>query len=416
MRSSNARASAPGTLLCERRKAFLVAACLGRTPLEEIEEHLEELAALADTAGAEVVGKRIQRRPAPDPRWFLGAGKAEEVAREVEATGAQVVVCDDDLTGSQARNLEEILKVPVVDRSGLILEIFERRARSREARTQVELARLEYELPRLTRKWSHLSRQVGGIGVRGGEGETQLESDRRLLGKRIAQLKRELERIDRRRQHERKGRQHVPTIALAGYTNAGKSTLFNRLTRSQELAEDRLFATLESRVRRAALDGERWPVVIADTVGFIRKLPHHLVASFRSTLQEVAEADCVLHVVDRSHPAWERQQEVGEKTLADLGVAPERILLVWNKQDRFGSVPDTQQEAILVSAASGEGLSQLKAAIARKLEALGIPIPCPLGAGAASRGEPGPEAARALRKAGRKPALGPRLPGPGRVA
>ncbi len=360
------------------RKALLVGVCLGRTSVAEIEEHLEELASLADTAGAQVVAQTIQRRPAPDPRFFIGAGKAEEIAETVEVTGAEVVIFDEDLTGSQARNLEEVLKVPVVDRSGVILEIFERRARSREARTQVELARLEYELPRLARRWRHLSRQVGGIGVRGGEGETQLEADRRLLGRRIAQLKRELADIDRRRQHERRGRSDVPTIALAGYTNAGKSTLFNRLTRSEVLTEDRLFATIESRVRRAALDGERWPVVVVDTVGFIRKLPHHLVASFRSTLQEVGEAECVLHLVDRSHPQWDHQLQVGRETLQSLGVPPERILEVWNKRDRIPGRLELPLGIVAIAAATGEGLPQLKAAIAVKLESLGVSIPNPL--------------------------------------
>jgi GTP-binding protein HflX len=360
------------------RRAVLVGVCLGRTPLAEIEEHLEELASLADTAGAQPVARVVQRRPAPDPRFFIGGGKAEELAAIVRENAADLVIFDEDLTGSQARNLEEVVQVPVTDRSGLILEIFERRARSREARTQVELARLEYELPRLARKWSHLSRQVGGIGVRGGEGETQLEADRRLLARRIAWLKRELARIDRRRQHERHGRSEVPTIALAGYTNAGKTTLFNRLTRSDALAEDRLFATIESRVRRAALDEVRWPVLVADTVGFIRKLPHHLVASFRSTLQEVAEAACVLHVVDRSHPRWEHQRDVGVETLQSLGVRPERILEVWNKRDRLPHLLELPAGVLAISATTGLGLPELKTAIASKLRALGVSIPSPL--------------------------------------
>lgn len=353
-----------------RRRAFLVGAALGLRSMAEAEEHLDELAALADTAGAEVVGRAAQARPAPDPRLFIGPGKAREIASEIATLGAEVAVFDDDLTGSQAKNLEEILAVPVVDRSGLILEIFERRARSREARTQVELARLRYELPRLARKWGHLSRQVGGIGVRGGEGETQLEADRRVLRQRISRLESELERIDRMRRQQRRGRADLPVVALAGYTNAGKSTLFNRLTRDATLAEDRLFATLDSRLRRGALDGDTWPVLFADTVGFIRKLPHHLVASFRSTLAEVVEADLVVHVVDRSHPGWEEQQRVAEEVLAELGVDPERILLAYNKADRLPAGEVREPDSLFVSARTGDGLDALRAAIGERLVAL----------------------------------------------
>jgi len=353
-----------------KRRAFLVGVALSGRPAEEAEEHLSELAALADTAGAEIVGRAIQMRKAPDPRLYVGPGKAAEIADEAARLGAEVIVFDEDLSGSQARNLEEILKLPVVDRSGLILEIFERRARSREARTQVELARLRYELPRLARKWGHLSRQVGGIGVRGGEGETQLEADRRVLRRRIEKLEEDLVRIDRMRRQQRRGRAELPVVALAGYTNAGKSTLFNRLTRDQTLAEDRLFATLDSRLRRGALDGDTWPVLFADTVGFIRKLPHHLVASFRSTLGEVVEADLVLHVVDRSHPGWEEQQSVAEEVLAALDVDPERVLVVYNKVDRLPAGEHVEPGAPRVSALTGEGLDELRAAIADRLTRL----------------------------------------------
>ena len=353
-----------------RRRAFLIGVALpGQSPFEA-EEHLTELAALADTAGAEVVGQALQARKAPDPRLYIGGGKAEEIAARLPELGVDVVLFDEDLTGSQAKNLEEALKVPVVDRSGVILEIFERRARSREARTQVELARINYELPRLTRKWGHLSRQVGGIGVRGGEGETQLEADRRVLTRRAARLKRELEKIDRMRRTQRQGRAEVPVVALAGYTNAGKSTLFNRLTRDGTLAEDRLFATLDSRLRRGALDDEKWPVVFADTVGFIRKLPHHLVASFRSTLDEVVEADLVVHVVDRSHPRWDEQKRVAEEVMASLGVEPERILTVFNKSDRVDAAEPRLAGELHLSALSGEGLDDLREAIADRLARL----------------------------------------------
>jgi GTP-binding protein HflX len=352
---------------------------LAGRPAHEADEHLDELAALADTAGARVVGRTIQARKAPDPKLFIGAGKAAAIAALVPELGIDVVLFDEDLTGSQAAKLEEVLKVPVVDRSGVILEIFERRARSREARTQVELARLNYELPRLTRKWGHLSRQVGGIGVRGGEGETQLEADRRVLTKRILKLRRELKTIDRMRKTQRAARAEVPVVAIAGYTNAGKSTLFNRLTRDGTLAEDRLFATLDSRLRRGALDDHEWPVVFADTVGFIRKLPHHLVASFRTTLDEVVDADLVVHVVDRSHPQWEEQRRVAEEVLEDLGVEPERVLTAYNKRDRLDPDEPHEPGVVYVSATTGEGLDDLREAIGARLAALSAsprpPIP-----------------------------------------
>jgi GTP-binding protein HflX len=276
----------------------------------------------------------------------------------------------------------------VLDRSGLILELFRQRARSREARTQVELARLNYLLPRLTRRWSHLSRQEGGIGVRGGEGETQLEADRRVLRRRIQRLERDLERIERTRSLQRRGRRDAVQVALAGYTNAGKSTLFNRLTHAGALAEDRLFATLDSKLRRGGL-GEGSTAVFADTVGFIRKLPHHLVASFRSTLEEIAAADLVLHVVDRSHPQWEEQLEVGRQVLSDLGVAPERTLTVCNKVDRLAPAEAARRNGtgVWISAVTGEGV------VERLLPAIRSRLSLPLdGAGRLGgdvQGEPG---------------------------
>ncbi len=354
-----------------RHRAFLLGLSLPTQKVGEAEEHLEELAALADTAGAEVVGQVVQARPTPDPKLFLGRGRVESVAAELPELGADWVIVDDDLSGGQARNLEEALHVQVLDRSGLILRIFEQRARSREARTQVELARAKYELPRLARRWGHLSRQVGGIGVRGGEGETQLEADRRMLRRRISRLERDLETIERMRRVQRKGRGGIPVVALAGYTNAGKSTLFNALTHDGTLAEDRLFATLDARLRRGTLASGAWTVVFADTVGFIRKLPHHLVASFRSTLDEVVAADLVLHVVDRSHPRWLEQQEVAEGVLADLGVEARRILTVFNKSDRLEGPVALKPDELLVSAARGHGLEALRTAIASRLTELG---------------------------------------------
>jgi len=350
------------------RKAILVGLAHGGTPEHTVEEHLDELAALATSAGVAPAGRVLQRRPAPHPATFIGRGKAEEAGRAAAELGADLLLFDDDLSASQVKNLEKAAEVQVMDRSSLILELFSQRARTGEARTQVELARLEYLLPRLTRMWRHLSRQVGGIGVRGGTGETQLETDRRILRQRIARLKRELSRIERTRGVQRRGRRDAITVALAGYTNAGKSTLFNRLTGAGARAEDRLFATLDSKLRRGAVTPE-CVLVFADTVGFIRKLPHHLVSSFRSTLGEIAEADLVLHVIDRSHPQWPEQMAVASSVLDDLGVERERVIPVLNKIDRLpeGEVGRGGPEgAVWVSAETGAGLEELRAELARR--------------------------------------------------
>jgi GTPase len=376
-----------------RRRAYLAGLVLPGGSAAETEEHLDELAALADTAGADVVGRALQARSAPDPKLLLGRGRLERIAAELVELGADLVVFDDDLTGSQAKNLGELLGVDVLDRSGLILRIFEQRARSREARTQVELARARYDLPRLARQWRHLSRQAGGIGVRGGEGETQLEADRRMLRRRIARLERDLASIERMRRTQRAGRRGVPVVALGGYTNAGKSTLFNRLTQDGTLAEDRLFATLDSRLRRGVLRPGGETVVFADTVGFIRKLPHHLVASFRSTLEEVVQADLVVHVVDRSHPRWEEQRQVAEEVLAELGVAPENILTVFNKVDLLRGPVALPTGELALSAASGQGIEALKAAIERRLRPPAQPV--------ASRAPAAAESPPPARRAGR---------------
>ena len=242
------------------RRAFLVGLILPGQPGYVVEEHLDELAQLADTAGAEVVGRAVQARKAPDPATSIGKGKAEEVAAAARELGADLLIFDDDLSGSQAKNLEEATKLPVMDRSALILDIFDLRAQSREARTQVELARLKYMLPRLTRQWSHLSRQGGGVGTRGGEGEKQLEQDRRVIRTRVRRLEEDLEKIERTRGVQRHGRDGAPLVALTGYTNAGKSTLFNRLTAAGTLAENRLFATLDAKLRRGSVDGSRTAV------------------------------------------------------------------------------------------------------------------------------------------------------------
>jgi len=346
-----------------RERAVAVALVLDGRERAMVLEHLDELIQLADTAGADVVDQVLQGRDRPDTASWLGKGKAEHLKAVADELQADLILADDDLTPAQARNLEKLVGRPVVDRSALILDIFARRARTREARTQVELAQLKYLLPRLTRAWSHLERQRGGIGGRG-PGETQLETDRRLGRTRIRQVEEELERIQRQRETRRKGREDQYKVALVGYTNVGKSTLLNRLTGADVLVEDRLFATLDATVRRLELtDGTE--VLLTDTVGFIRKLPHHLVASFRSTLSEAAEADLLLHVVDLSHPQWESQLHSVREVLHELGAAETPVLHVFNKVDRVEDPVLLQraatsfEPAVLVSATQGLRLEQL---------------------------------------------------------
>jgi GTP-binding protein HflX len=336
-----------------------------------VEEHLDELDRLVDTAGGVVVAREIQERSAPDPATLVGSGFIGRLADRCAADEVETLVFDEDLTGSQVRNLERSLpaNVKVLDRAAVILDIFAQRARSREAQTQVELAQLSYLLPRLTRRWRHLSRQAGGIGTRG-VGETQLEIDRRLISRRIAQLKRKLKVIERDRRLRRERRSELPTIAIVGYTNAGKSSLFRRLSHTHVLVEDQLFATLDPRARRVAL-GDGMVAVLTDTVGFIRKLPHDLVAPFRSTLEEAAEADLVLHVVDGDHANWHEHLEVGEEVLDGLGVDRAAALVVVNKIDLLPprqpvNLP-TARRGEAVSALTGAGIPQLCAAIRREL-------------------------------------------------
>ncbi len=305
------------------------------------DEHLRELARLTDTAGGEVTGSLVQRLSAPHPKFYLGEGKARALADLVEEQGANLVIFDEELTPAQGKNLEDLLAVRVMDRSELILDIFATRARSREARMQVELAQLEYLLPRLRRMWNHLSRIRGGIGLRG-PGETQLETDRRLIGTRIGDLKRKLREVAKARAVQRKARQGQFRVALVGYTNAGKSSLLRALSGADLLVEDRLFATLDSATRSVDLGGG-YDALLTDTVGFIRKLPHHLVASFRSTLEEAREADVLLHVIDASHPDWEEQYEVVLEVLNDLALDERETVLVFNKLDR---IDDSERESL----------------------------------------------------------------------
>lgn len=343
-----------------RERAVTVGLALPENPPSGVEEHLDELEKLSEAAGGEVVGRIVQERRAPDSATFIGKGKVGELAELAKARRAQLVIFDDDLSPAQARNLEKAVGIKVIDRSGLILDIFARRARSREARTQVELAQLKYLLPRLTRQWSHLERQAGGIGTRG-VGETQLELDRRIIRERISRLQEELGAIERTRETQRRGRDRAYTVALVGYTNAGKSTLFNRLTQGETFVMDQLFATLDSKLQKAHAPMPRETVYI-DTVGFIRKLPHHLVASFRSTMEEASSADLVLHVINLAHRHVEEQREVGQQVLADLGVGEEKILEVYNKVD---AVPQPSflersgREAVTVSALTAQGIGNL---------------------------------------------------------
>ena len=335
-----------------------------------IARSLEELALLADTAGARVVDRLVQRRGTVHPATFIGRGKLEELRALAEDRGADMAIFDDDLSPAQVRNLEKTLGVKVVDRSELILDIFARRARTRESRLQVELAQLEYSLPRLTGMWRHLERQAGGIGTRG-PGETQLETDRRLVGERIARLKRELAAVERERETQRRKRRREFRAALVGYTNAGKSTLFNALTRSHVFVEDRLFATLDATTRQM-VSRERTVALITDTVGFIRKLPHHLVASFRSTLTEATEADLLVHVVDAAEPDFRRQMTAVEAVLEEILSAPRPTRLVFNKADRLGDptlVRGLRAEFLdchVVSARTGEGLDALRECLWRE--------------------------------------------------
>lgn len=332
------------------------------------EEHLEELVKLIEAAGGTVPARMLARRGAPDAATYVGKGKAEEIRQLVEQHNATLVVFDDDLSPAQIRNIDKILggKTKVIDRSGLILDIFSSRARTREARTQVELAQLQYMLPRLTRAWSHLERQAGssgsggaGGGARRGVGETQLELDRRIVRTRIARLKEDLQKIEKQRGTQRKSREAAFTVALVGYTNAGKSTMFNRLTRGETVAMDQLFATLDAKTQKIAYDMPRDTVVV-DTVGFIRKLPHHLVASFRSTMEEAVAADLVLHVIDASHPQYAEQREVGEQVLADLGIDMSRVVEVYNKADRLDEHFDIRRrDAVVVSALTGQNVDRL---------------------------------------------------------
>jgi GTP-binding protein HflX len=315
----------------DRERCIIVGVSTRSVGRDETEEYLNELELLADTAGADVVARLTQDRDRIDSATFIGKGKVEEIHKLVTEQSILLVIFDDDLSAVQMRNLETILECKVLDRSGLILDIFASRAKSNEAKTQVELAQLQYFLPRLTRQWTHLSKQFGGIGTKG-PGETQIETDRRMIRSRISHLKEKLERISQQRSTQRKGRLHHTRAALVGYTNAGKSTLLNLLSGSDVFVENRLFATLDPTTRLVPLNPSI-QILMTDTVGFIRKLPHHLVASFKSTLEEVTEADLLMHVVDVASPTFEEQIQVVKETLTELGADEKPTLMVFNKID-----------------------------------------------------------------------------------
>jgi len=347
------------------------------TSRSEVEDTLDELAMLADTAGALVVESTLQERQQPDKAYFIGRGKAEEIKELVEEIDAKVVIFDDDLSPAQTRNLETLIDRKIIDRSRLILDIFSSRARTKEAQTQVELAQLTYMLPRLTRQWTHLSRQAGGGGASGGigtrgPGETQLEVDRRATRSRINALENALDKIARQRETGRKQREGIFKTALVGYTNAGKSTLLKGLSGADVLIEDRLFATLDSTTRRVHLGYNR-DILCTDTVGFIRKLPHHLVASFRSTLEEAIQADLLLHVVDASYEHREEHIATVDQVLTDIGITDRPTLLIFNKIDQIDKderegLRVTYPDAVFVSGLTGDGLDRMRSQIYHHLE------------------------------------------------
>ena len=355
-------------------KVFLIGVELKSGGAADIRESLDELAELAQTAGLKIVGDGVQKMDSPAPATFIGKGKAEEFANFCKANGVDTVIFDDELSPAQTRNLEKIFGCRAMDRTALILEIFSQRARTREGKWQIELAQLEYLLPRLTRFWSHLSRQRGSTGSIGGEGESQLEADRRKISERIDKISEELDKVRRQRETQRAGRQRSqwPLASIVGYTNAGKSTLLNKLTGAGVLAEDKLFATLDPTTRRLRLPTNQ-NVLLTDTVGFIKKLPHDLVEAFKATLEEVVQADLLLHVVDVSHPQADEQIAAVNAVLAEIGAAEKSTLMVFNKVDQLNGsgtlnrLNEKFSNAVSISAKTGEGVPALLAELGTQL-------------------------------------------------
>jgi GTP-binding protein HflX len=363
-----------------RERAVLIGAILPPNTEEKITEYLDELDFLAQTAGAVVVRRFVQKMQKPDSKTFIGSGKVEEIGKYIESHDIDLAIFDDDLTGKQANILEESWKVKIVDRTSLILDIFAGRAQTAQARTQVELAQMQYLLPRLRGLWTHLERQRGGIGMRG-PGEMEIETDRRIVRDKIAYLKKKLEKIDQQNITQRKNRGELIRVSLIGYTNVGKSTLMNLLSKSEVFAENKLFATLDTTVRKVVFG--TMPFLLSDTVGFIRKLPHHLVESFKSTLDEVREADILLHVVDISHPQYEDHIHAVHQTLQEIKIELKPTIMVLNKIDLYrklnydalleesikGQIEEELQgrlrheygvETVLISATTGENIDQLR--------------------------------------------------------
>ena len=371
----------------ENERAVLVGLVHKEQTEQQVNEYLDELAFLAETAGATTVKRFIQKLPHPDSKTFVGKGKLEEIRDYVQGKDVRVIIFDDELSGAQINNIEKVTDVKVIDRSDLILDIFARRAKTAQARAQVELAQYQYILPRLRGMWKHLERLGGGIGTRG-PGETEIETDRRIVRDKISLLKKRLKEIDKQAFTQRKDRGEFIRVALVGYTNVGKSTIMNVLSKREVFAENKLFATLDTTTSKVVF--ENTPFLLSDTVGFIRKLPHHLVESFKSTLDEVREADILLHVVDISHPAYEDQIAVVNKTLQELGSLDKPTLTIFNKMDLYESQtfdewlePETKKEiledlyerwqretngnAVFISATERQNLDKLRMTILEKV-------------------------------------------------
>lgn len=374
----------------EQEKAVLVGVIHRNQTDRQVEEYLDELSFLAETAGAQTSKRFIQRLQHPDSKTYIGKGKLEEIRQYVQGRDIRVIIFDDELSGAQITNIEKALDIKTIDRSDLILDIFARRAKTAQAKAQVELAQYQYILPRLRGMWKHLERLGGGIGTRG-PGETEIETDRRIVREKISLLRRRLSEIDKQAFTQRKDRGEFIRVALVGYTNVGKSTIMNLLTKSDVLAENKLFATLDTTTRKVVF--ENTPFLLSDTVGFIRKLPHHLVESFKSTLDEVKESDVLLHVVDVSHPQYEDQINVVNATLADLKCHDKPIITVFNKMDQYEKMNiddwldpevkttlinelkerwehETNGNAVFVSATENENIDQLRRVILEKVREL----------------------------------------------
>jgi GTP-binding protein HflX len=331
----------PYTTRKPQEKVVLIGLITKDQSEKESKEYLEELSFLAETAGAVTVKTFVQKMSSPDSRTFIGSGKLNEVRDFVKENKIDIVIFDDELSGSQIKNIEKILECRILDRNNLILDIFAKRARSAQAKTQVELAQYQYLMPRLTRMWTHLEKQQGGIGMRG-PGESEIETDKRIIKTKVARLKEKLKEIERQTATQRKQRSDMIRVALTGYTNAGKSTIMNLISKSDVFAENKLFATLDTTVRKVVINDI--PFLLSDTVGFIRKLPHDLVESFKSTLDEVREADILIHVVDISHPSFEDQINVVNQTLVDIKASDKPTILVFNKIDAYSFIKQDEDD------------------------------------------------------------------------